>query len=377
METTAVTKNCSICGVDLRSQKRVKDPAGRYYCRTCYAAVAERPAATARARPLGADGGFGNEPVPEEVSHERVVETGARGPVRLGRSRRVRMVWVISALVVGVVIAAGLWITTRQERRGGGADGRAKDQVRSAIPPLPSQLPASQPASEDTLPKTSATAPLSTPPPNPPTAKAAVSGEVWIALRSGETLPIASERVFLLPTTLPLTGDEEGVKDVLIALEGRIEVGRKIDDAVARAMAERADHDLQAIKQGLASHAVPAAAIISASVTLLDSDAVVSRHRLATAMGSRVPGGSDMIDRALERDHVWQELLKHLKASAMTGREGKFTIKNVLPGSYVLACRVHRPTSQAVIYWSQPVELAGGADESIDFSSDKAVVISY
>src|SRR5438045_3754706 len=35
-------KICAVCGADASKVKRVKDRAGRYYCATCYVAMAQR-----------------------------------------------------------------------------------------------------------------------------------------------------------------------------------------------------------------------------------------------------------------------------------------------------------------------------------------------
>ncbi len=43
---TATAKICTVCGKDLRNQNRTKDPKGRYYCESCYAARKNLSAAT-------------------------------------------------------------------------------------------------------------------------------------------------------------------------------------------------------------------------------------------------------------------------------------------------------------------------------------------
>lgn len=39
---TAVQKRCHICGIDVASQKRIKDRSGNYYCQPCYGATRSR-----------------------------------------------------------------------------------------------------------------------------------------------------------------------------------------------------------------------------------------------------------------------------------------------------------------------------------------------
>ncbi|MHC4446671.1 MAG: hypothetical protein ACYSXF_02535, partial [Planctomycetota bacterium] len=54
MSTAPPHKICGLCGEDCSGRPRIKDPKGRYYCKTCYEEALQRQKAAEERTPVGA-----------------------------------------------------------------------------------------------------------------------------------------------------------------------------------------------------------------------------------------------------------------------------------------------------------------------------------
>jgi hypothetical protein len=227
-------------------------------------------------------------------------------------------------------------------------------------------------------------------PPTPLVTSVTYHGDVWLKMGSGQTLSVADEPVFVLPSHVKLT-DGAKVEEFEYGrteLRDLIKQGGKAADRVAgdsevvalldRTYAARGDAArdlLKPLDEGMRVGSVSSAYVTNASI--FDVEVTAANLKLCVSTGNdrsaNLPGTVQLIDH----ESFWKFAVQSAAATTRTDRDGRFVIEHVPHGVYVLCCRVHNEATGQVIYWTVPVADKINGDRPIELSPSNAHVIDY
>ena len=119
------TKLCVLCGIDVSTQKRVRDPAGSYFCRPCYdsrvtrtakrdnASEANRKAERHQSQILDVGVSESSESAPAPIATRRdSTPSAVAAPTRPPIKRSAKIAVAVVILLVGCFISSGVYHLT-------------------------------------------------------------------------------------------------------------------------------------------------------------------------------------------------------------------------------------------------------------------------
>jgi hypothetical protein len=191
-------------------------------------------------------------------------------------------------------------------------------------------------------------------------------------------MAVASEEVYLLPLSLPVSSKDGPFKDGIKGLNDDIELAASMpNNEIAKAVAHDANSVLTGVAPYLQSDSLPTTTVINASVgTVQLAVAEFGREKtMYGSIGQRPP--STATERKIRNEKFWEFASGQAIASATTSREGKFTMNGLPAGKFIIACRVFKPTLKAALYWAVTIDTSGSSESKIDLTPSNAVVVGY
>jgi hypothetical protein len=210
--------------------------------------------------------------------------------------------------------------------------------------------------------------------------KGSISGEAWIQKTSGETLVLASERVYLLPVTLRIDGPTGHFHFGIERINEPIHVAAQLPgNQMAEATAKDATYILTKLNPYVETDTVPTIVAVNASIDTVQLWAAElgTKKALYGDSSEMAQIGTKSIEGYIPDEDFWKFVSASAILSVTTGREGKFSMKDVPAGKYVIGCRAFNTALRGVVFWGITVDVSEGGEATVDLTPSTGSVVSY